>query len=843
MNSLIAQGRVWLNRRLERRITAYSVAVILSISLFFGALSLAASLWLIKQQRDIELEHRLDQITALLDGKADILVRHTQDLSRNPTVVNALLDSKGRDIYLSPFFANYRFPFTEPHSIALCDFAGKLMIQQKWHPVGCLTGWPQSHAVIDAEQQQAVILTIAGHPHLALFEPVLYPGGRAEGYLLTTVNLQAMVAEKSLAEPEAILILHSPGGTLDFAIQAGAPAPLKSPTPLPTRPLFAAGPFAAAGLTLALDEPESHGLLPGMASLLLGYGLGTLALVALALLLSYRLARRLAEPLRDLNRIARRIAAEGPSAGLAIRYGSDEVGELAVSFNQMVTALRQAQQGLEAQVQARTEELQQALAEVARSEELQRAILDSVASYITVLDRDGVIVAVNEPWRRFVLEYMAEFPEIACCAEIGSNYLTFCRKRLGGFLTEDQAIHDGIQALLLGQRSTFTLEYAFDSPGGNRWFNMVATLLGTGGQGVVIARVDITERKRAEHDLRRSLAAVRRHDAQMIVLNQMNDRLLACETGRDAYNIIADSAGRLFASGHGYLFIAQEEMVGLQAVAFWGKPPSQRMTVARCDCRALQRGELHEVIHPSPDRSCPHFPGSAECAYFCIPLMVRSQIVGLLQISTGGRLPEDQFREWRNLTITFSESVKLALLNLRLQEALREQAIRDPLTGLFNRRYLNETLPRELQRRQRSGEPLTVAMLDLDHFKRFNDNYGHEAGDAVLQMVGQLFRRSVRGSDIACRYGGEELALILPGATPADARTRLEDLRRAVMQLHLSYRGGDLPAITVSIGLTAAKPDEVDAAALLGRADAALYQAKQQGRNRVVAIETDAGAE
>ncbi len=372
---------------------------------------------------------------------------------------------------------------------------------------------------------------------------------------------------------------------------------------------------------------------------------------------------------------------------------------------------------------------------------------------------------------------------------------------------------------------------------------MVATLMGAGCHGVVIARIDITERKQTEHDLRLSLATVQHHDAQMIVLNQMNDRLLACETGRDAYDIIADSAGRLFAPGYGYLFIAQEGMFELQAVAFWGEPPDPRSTVARCDCRALQRGELHEVAHPACDRGCPHFPGSAECAYLCIPLMVRGQSMGLLQVSAGGRLPEDQFREWRNLTVTFSESVKLALLNLRLQEALREQAIRDPLTGLFNRRYLNETLPRELQRRQRSGEPLTVAMLDLDHFKRFNDNYGHEAGDTVLRTVGQLFRSSVRGGDIACRYGGEELALILPGATLNDARARLEDLRRAVMQLHLSYRGGDLPAITISIGLTAANPDERDAAAVLGRADAALYQAKQQGRNRVVAIETDAGAE
>ena len=171
----------------------------------------------------------------------------------------------------------------------------------------------------------------------------------------------------------------------------------------------------------------------------------------------------------------------------------------------------------------------------------------------------------------------------------------------------------------------------------------------------------------------------------------------------------------------------------------------------------------------------------------------------------------------------------------RMQAALREQAIRDPLTGLFNRRYLDETLPRELIRCQRSGEPLAVAMLDLDYFKHFNDVYGHEAGDKVLERVGLTLRDSLRASDMACRYGGEELTVVMPGSSLDDAWTRLDTLRQTIRQLHLRYRDGELPAITVSIGVTAAAAGETDATALLGRADAALYQAKERGRNRVVA--------
>ncbi len=170
------------------------------------------------------------------------------------------------------------------------------------------------------------------------------------------------------------------------------------------------------------------------------------------------------------------------------------------------------------------------------------------------------------------------------------------------------------------------------------------------------------------------------------------------------------------------------------------------------------------------------------------------------------------------------------------QESLREQAIRDPLTGLFNRRYLDEILPHELSRRQRSGEPLTAAMLDLDHFKHFNDAYGHEAGDGVLRAVGDLLRRSLRASDLACRYGGEELTIILPGSTLEDAWTRLDSLRQAIMQMHIPYRSGELPAITISIGIAAARAEET-AAVLLGRADDALYRAKEQGRNCMVAAD------
>ena len=531
MNALLQRGRCWINHRLERRIAAYSVAAILSISLIFGILALTASLWLVSQHQRAELENRLDRVVARLDDKANVFVRNIQSLAKNPLVLSALLDSRGRSTYLLPFFAHYRIPLAEPQSLVLCDFEGKpLAQQQELHPVGCLAEWPQSRAVIDTEQLQSVIIVIGQKPHLVLFQPVFYPGtDRAEGYLLAALDLQEMITDKHLVGPNAILMLHSRDGTLDFATGACP----ESFSKRPTRPLFANGPFAVAGLTLTLHEHSA--LFTGFEYLLLGYGLGTLALAALTLALSRRLARRLAQPLLALNDTARRIAAQGPNAGLASVDRIDEVGELASSFNDMVAALRQAQEGLEARVQARTEELQRTLDKAAQSDEFTRAILDSMDSHIAVLNHNGVIVAVNQSWRNFARANSAEPGKTAPYTGVGVNYLKICQKAksIGAQSEEAMDACDGIQAVLAGQRTVFTLEYPCHAPHEYRWFIMRVTPLDAGEHGAVIAHTYITERKQAEEKLRvysEYQRAVLDNFPFMVWLKDQESRLLTVNT-------------------------------------------------------------------------------------------------------------------------------------------------------------------------------------------------------------------------------------------------------------------------------------------------------------------------
>lgn len=345
---------------------------------------------------------------------------------------------------------------------------------------------------------------------------------------------------------------------------------------------------------------------------------------------------------------------------------------------------------------------------------------------------------------------------------------------------------------------------------------------------------DITERKQMEDRLLRAFSELQRHDNRMRLLHEMNDKLLSLETLKEICAVIVDSAEKLFPAYSGLLAICPENSADFEIVASWGSDFDMNATFTMNDCWALQGKVSHKVCDPSQSLGCKIFQVQNNEPHFCLPLVARGQTIGLLQIISPVTVSTDQLDEAYNFAITMSETITLALSNFMLREALREEAIRDRLTGLFNRRYLEETLTVSLRHHQRTNEPLTVAMLDLDHFKSYNDRYGHEAGDIVLSEIGALLRNSLRGGDTACRYGGEELTIILTGASLAQALPRLDSIREMIMELSIYSCGRKLPALTVSIGISEAKPDDTDSAAILKRADVALYQAKQQGRNRIM---------
>ncbi|HXN49471.1 MAG TPA: GGDEF domain-containing protein, partial [Bryobacteraceae bacterium] len=227
----------------------------------------------------------------------------------------------------------------------------------------------------------------------------------------------------------------------------------------------------------------------------------------------------------------------------------------------------------------------------------------------------------------------------------------------------------------------------------------------------------------------------------------------------------------------------------------------------------------------------------------CIPLIANGLTTGILSIQDDDPphpIPDQEvdaraFARRRHLAATVAEHIALAMANLSLRESLRSQAVRDPLTGLYNRRYMQEFLERELHSARRKHRSLAVLMLDLDHFKRYNDNFGHAAGDKALAAVGEALMRSVRAEDVACRYGGEEFTLVLPECSLQQATLRAEQIRTRLKEYHPLNDGQPVDSLSVSIGVAAfdETTDRVDL--LLNFADEALYEAKRAGRDRVVA--------
>lgn len=324
---------------------------------------------------------------------------------------------------------------------------------------------------------------------------------------------------------------------------------------------------------------------------------------------------------------------------------------------------------------------------------------------------------------------------------------------------------------------------------------------------------------------------------ELDLLNRVGEMLQACVTEDEAYTVVSRFVGQFFRDDVGAVFVTSASRNLVEAKAVWGAAPSAGWAVFKPeDCWALRRGRMHVVESTATGLLCAHLQPPLPAAYLCIPLVAQGDSLGVFYLSGGptGWTPATGLETKRRLAINMADQLGLAVANLKLRETLRTQSIRDPLTGLYNRRYLEATLERELQRVARVEGTLGIIVIDLDHFKQFNDTFGHEVGDLLLRELGQLLRTRVRGSDVACRYGGEEFVVMLPEASAEATRERAERLREAVKRLHLTHKGESIGVVTFSAGV-AAYPEHGDTAELLLQAaDSALYSAKADGRDRVV---------
>lgn len=403
---------------------------------------------------------------------------------------------------------------------------------------------------------------------------------------------------------------------------------------------------------------------------------------------------------------------------------------------------------------------------------------------------------------------------------------------------------------LLEEDDYLEVEYRIKNTKGEwHWFHDKNTIFKRNAEGqpqqILGIAQDITNKKKNQlktekltQKLEEKVKALEVRNQERIKLAEMNEFLQACLTIEEAIKTLADLLMPLFPDASGAVYLINNSHNFLEVIAAWGTIDSDRIIESN-ECWGLRRGSPHICKSITSSLSCSHIKAKNNLASACIlsstlclPMMAKGETLGMFYLQFNG--DRQIGRSIQELGKTVAQNIGMAFANLQLQETLKYQSLRDPLTGLFNRRYLRESLEKEIDRATRKKHSIGIMLIDIDHFKRFNDTYGHEAGDLVLKEVGTYLIEQTRQYDIACRYGGEELIIVMPDASLENTILRAEEIRQGIEQLQLRHQGTLLEAVTISVGVSCFPDDGIEPESLIRIADKGLYQAKEQGRNRVV---------
>ena len=359
--------------------------------------------------------------------------------------------------------------------------------------------------------------------------------------------------------------------------------------------------------------------------------------------------------------------------------------------------------------------------------------------------------------------------------------------------------------------------------------------------GFIGTSTDITEQKCFEEQLQRSHQDMELHNNEMRLVNKLNSYLQICRTMEETFPVMLYYLSDLFPNCTGSLYLLNDGHTVVESVVSWGDhAKSQEPVITPDDCWSLRQGKTHTVSNIEHALICPHVKNSPEYGYTCVPIIAQGDMVGMIHLQfpkMGEELSKEEIyhnveAKHRLVSMT-ADNLALALVSLKLREELKTQSIKDPLTKLFNRRYMEETIEREYSRCKRTKENLGVLMLDIDHFKQYNDNHGHDVGDMIITEIASLLQSKLRDNDIACRYGGEEFILIMPGAPMDVLEKRAIQLNQDIRDLSITCKNEVFNNITVSVGAAAYPIHASYTGELIKAADTALYTAKNNGRDRV----------
>ncbi|MDB5977407.1 MAG: sensor diguanylate cyclase [Nevskia sp.] len=442
----------------------------------------------------------------------------------------------------------------------------------------------------------------------------------------------------------------------------------------------------------------------------------------------------------------------------------------------------------------------------------------------------------------------------ALCAMLGYSEQEFLDTSFQDITHPDDLERDMTQLkdLLAGRGNSYRMEKRYFHKRGHEIYSQLDVAVQRDEQGQAVHFIsqiqDITARKRVEAELRDSkrqleagFAKLERQNEEIIALGELSTILQSCHGLDEMIAPLQRFAQLLFPGFSGALYLMHASRDSLERVAHFGEPGLGEQVFHPDACWALRRGQPHWLGQDGLCCTHVHAEAAAARAVLCIPVTAHGETIAMafLQAEAAGVEPELQADRphLEQLAGMLADRVGIAIANVRLRETLRLQSIRDPLSGLLNRRYLEESLPRELDLARREQHELAVLMIDIDHFKRFNDTYGHDTGDQALRLIGQLFIKEFRGSDIACRFGGEEFTIVLPRTGMAQARSRAQDLLEKIRRIEIVHGGRVVETLTASVGIACFSQRGETASELIGAADQALYQAKRGGRDRTVSGE------
>lgn len=316
----------------------------------------------------------------------------------------------------------------------------------------------------------------------------------------------------------------------------------------------------------------------------------------------------------------------------------------------------------------------------------------------------------------------------------------------------------------------------------------------------------------------------------LVKIQKFSHILACCQESSELSLVVSKSALSIFPKSNGALFITQPSKDKNEVIAIWGEQWLGDDIYNISDCWALRRSATYTVFDHQQDIICKHLSKHDSAATICIPLLAHSVTLGALHIVFN----KEPSQSVQSLFKTMADHLSLTLSNLNLRESLKLQAIRDPLTNLYNRRYLDETLQNEILKAKRHNHSIGILMIDIDHFKKFNDSFGHDVGDHVLKLVSSALNKIIRDEDLACRFGGEEFIIVMPDTDLATIEDRAQCLLKLTRKLDLVYKKRPISQITLSIGVAVYPANGGDAAACIRAADTALYVAKSEGRDRYI---------